>query len=106
MAVCGYGECLGLQYPALPFDLEVQMFTVLILLHFSHHGAGSVLSSYFWVLPCLPQLCNLNFACHFIPHHPLNISIPDTTLLVKLARFFYLIWWKLLQAATSDREVS
>jgi len=53
----------------------------------------------------LPSFCTLMFAGHSIPHHPPNVSIPDTTYLVYLtSQIFNLICWDLVQAAASARE--
>ena len=84
MVFSGTGGCPGWQYPVLMLVLVVQAFTVLIqpvqpfqvgFLGFTH---------------ALPSFCTLTFSCHSIPHHPPNVSIPNTTSLVQPARFLSL----------------
>jgi len=74
-------QVYGLAISSVAAYFSSPTFIVLILLHFSHYGASTTLPSQFsgFICPLSLYICTLTFARYSIPHHPPNVSTPDTT---------------------------
>jgi len=77
--------------------LAVQMFTVLILLHFSHQAAMTLV---FGLWSCLTSILCCNLCLPFHLPAPTQCEHLWYHLACTTSQIFYLIWWELLQAAT------
>jgi len=96
MVVFGTEKCLGWQYPMLLLVLAVQISQCWFCFISAIKEPAQPSQAGFWAL-IMPNLHFVLWPLPAIPsptiRHPPSMSIPDTSLLVQLARFYILLGW-------------